>query len=74
MWHNAAQRVAAVKTKVETAQYVGTAQAAAALARTPQTLRHWAHTGRGPIKPARINKRLAWPVARIRELQGKVSK
>ena len=51
---------------------VPTAQAAYYLIRRPQTLRIWAMTGH-PIKPLRINGRLAWPVADIRRLMGVVS-
>lgn len=46
---------------------VDTAAAAYYLNRQPQTLRAWAMTGH-PIKPVRCNGRLAWPVARIREM------
>lgn len=38
------------------------------LNRKPQTLRAWACLENGPIRPVRINGRLAWPIARIREL------
>lgn len=31
--------------------------------RKPQTLRMWASSGKGPIRPIRINGRLAWRVA-----------
>lgn len=41
-----------------------TLDAAKALNRAPQTLRRWACKG-GPIKPIRINGRLAWPVEEI---------
>lgn len=47
---------------------VGTEDAAFYLNRRPQTLRGWACFGCGPIKPRRINGRLAWPVSRLREL------
>jgi len=45
-----------------------TNEAAAALNRAPQTLRKWACFENGPIRPVRINGRLAWPVAAIRAL------
>lgn len=53
---------------------VTTEQAAYYLMRSPQTLRYWA-MGRfnTPIKPIRINGRLAWPVATIRTLLGVTS-
>ena len=38
------------------------------LNRQPQTLRAWACLENGPIRPIRINGRLAWPVAAIRAL------
>ena len=49
---------------------VPTDAAAHYLLRSPQTLRSWACYGTGPINPKRISGRLAWPVARIRELTG----
>ena len=49
---------------------VGTAQAAFYLGRAPQTLRSWASRGEGPIKPLNVNGRLAWPVARLRDVLG----
>lgn len=42
--------------------------AAAALNRKPQTLRKWACLENGPIRPVRINGRLAWRVADIQAL------
>lgn len=47
---------------------VTTAVAAKALNRKPQTLRTWACMGTGPIRPVRINGRLAWPVDQIAAL------
>lgn len=38
------------------------------LNRQEQTLRAWACLGHGPIRPIRINKRLAWKVSDIRAL------
>lgn len=40
-----------------------TDEAAAAINRKPQTLRKWACLENGPIRPVRINGRLAWHVA-----------
>lgn len=52
---------------------IPTAEAAYHLNRKPQTLRIWACDESGPIRPLRINGRLAWPVAAIRALlQGDV--
>lgn len=45
-----------------------TQQAATFLNRAPQTLRTWASKGNGPIKPRRINGRLAWLVDDLRRL------
>ena len=47
---------------------VPTDAAAYYLDRKPQTLRAWACLENGPIRPIRINGRLAWPVAEIRTL------
>ena len=47
---------------------VPTDAAAYYLNRQPQTMRAWACFENGPIRPIRINGRLAWSVARIREL------
>ena len=49
---------------------VDTATAAYYLSRRPQTLRGWACLENGPLRPFRINGRLAWPVAEIRSLLG----
>lgn len=52
-----------------------TADAAHYLNRRPQTLRAWACLENGPIRPIRINGRLAWKVADIRALlNGEVCK
>jgi hypothetical protein len=47
---------------------LSTADAAVALNRQPQTLRKWACLENGPIRPVRINGRLAWRVADIAAL------
>ena len=49
---------------------VDTAAAAHYLNRKPQTLRGWACMENGPLRPIRINGRLAWPVAGIRAVLG----
>lgn len=55
----------------ETRTHIPTACAAHWLNRSPQTLRSWACFENGPIRPIRINGRLAWPVDTIaRLLQG----
>ncbi len=45
-----------------------TDEAAAAINRAPQTLRKWACLENGPIRPIRINGRLAWKVADLKAL------
>ena len=55
----------------ETREALPTGEAAAHLSRAQQTLRTWAmRDGSGPLRPLRINGRLAWPVADIRRLLG----
>ena len=49
---------------------VDTAAAAYFLNRRPQTLRIWACQENGPLRPVRVNGRLAWPVAEIRRVLG----
>ncbi len=45
-----------------------TNEAAAAINRAPQTLRKWASLECGPIRPIRINGRLAWKVSELHAL------
>lgn len=45
-----------------------TPEAAFHLNRAQQTLRLWAMHENGPIRPLRVNGRLAWPVADIRRV------
>lgn len=54
----------------ETRSAVDTATAAYHLNRRPQTLRGWACHEDGPLRPLRINGRLAWPVAELRRVLG----
>jgi hypothetical protein len=49
---------------------VPTEQSAYYLDRRPQTLRAWACNEDGPIRPIRINGRLAWPVSELRRVLG----
>ena len=49
---------------------VPTEQAAHYLNRKPQTCRAWACLENGPLRPIRINGRLAWSVAEIRAVLG----
>lgn len=57
---------------VETRSHVDTACAAFHLGRKVQTLRTWASLENGPLRPIRVNGRLAWSVADIkRVMQGR---
>lgn len=49
---------------------VDTAAAAFYLNRKPQTCRAWACLENGPLRPIRINGRLAWNVAELRRVLG----
>lgn len=53
-----------------TSSTVSTDQAAFYLNRHGQTLRNWACYDNGPIRPRRINGRLAWPVDQIKKVLG----
>jgi hypothetical protein len=57
-----------VPLDLEQRTHVDTASAAHHLGRRPQTMRVWASTEQGPIRPVRINGRLSWPVEEIRRL------
>ena len=54
----------------ETRTAVPTSDAAMHLSRAQQTLRIWACKENGPLRPIRINGRLAWPVAELRRVLG----
>lgn len=47
---------------------VATADAAYYVNRQQQTLRGWACHEDGPLRPLRINGRLAWPVSELRRV------
>jgi hypothetical protein len=47
---------------------LSTSEAARVLNRQPQTLRKWACLENGPIRPVRINGRLAWKVCDLATL------
>ena len=49
----------------ETRTAIPTDETAYHLNRKPQTLRAWACLGNGPIRPIRVNGRLAWKVSDI---------
>lgn len=55
---------------VETRAALCTAEAAAHLGLRPQTLRGWACSERGAIRPIRMNGRLRWPVSEIKRVLG----
>jgi hypothetical protein len=59
-----------VPLDLEQRTHVDTSCAAHHLGRKAQTMRVWASTEQGPIRPIRINGRLAWPVSKIRLLLG----
>lgn len=52
----------------ETRLALTTPEAAFHLMRKAQTLRVWACQEDGPLRPIRINGRLAWPVSEIRRI------
>lgn len=55
----------------ETRTHVNTEHAAYLLGRRPQSLRVWAcYESKGPLRPVRVNGRLAWPVSEIRRVLG----
>jgi hypothetical protein len=54
----------------ETRFAVDTATAAHYLNRKPQTLRSWASTESGPLRPVRVYGRLAWPVSELHRVMG----
>lgn len=54
----------------ETRAALPTGEAAFHLNRAQQTLRLWAMREDGPLRPMRINGRLAWPVSELRRVLG----
>lgn len=60
--------VAFTSLEFERRTHVDTACAAYHLGRKPQTLRAWASSENGPLRPVRVSGRLAWPVAEIRRV------
>jgi len=55
-------------SSLEITKILSTSQATEILNRKPQTLRKWACLENGPIKPLRVNGRLAWRVEDLRAL------
>lgn len=73
--HSAAPHRAAIEDRYPPLELVNrptvpTEQAAHYLNRRPQTLREWACREHGPVRPIRVNGRLAWPVSGIKALLG----
>lgn len=65
----AAKTIQLIPLALETRTALPTSEAAAHLCRAQQTLRMWAMgDGTGPIRPLRINGRLAWPVADLKRV------
>ncbi len=56
------------QSRTQLAEVLTTNEAAAAINRQPQTLRKWACLDNGPIRPVRINGRLAWRAADLQKL------
>lgn len=54
----------------ETRATLPTPEAAFHLCRAQQTLRLWAMRQDGPVRPLRVNGRLAWPVADLKRVLG----
>ena len=59
-----------VALDAETRVALVTAAAAHHLNRQPQTLRGWASSETGPLRPIRISGRLAWRVADLKRVLG----
>ena len=67
----AAKTIQLTPLALETRTALPTSEAAGHLNRASQTLRMWAmRDGTGPIRPIRINGRLAWPVSELRRVLG----
>jgi hypothetical protein len=63
-------RAGLIPLQAESRAAIPTAEAACHLGRSQQTLRVWACRENGPLRPLRINGRLAWPTAELRRLLG----
>lgn len=66
----AAKTIQPVSLDRETRAALPTQEAAFHLNRAQQTLRLWAMREDGPLRPIRINGRLAWKVSDIRRVLG----
>lgn len=61
-----------ISLALETRTALPTNEAAFHLNRANQTLRLWAMREDGPLRPRRVNGRLAWPVSEIKRVLGVV--
>lgn len=59
-----------VPLALETRTALPTNEAAFHLNRAQQTLRLWAMREGGPLRPMRVNGRLAWPLSEIKRVLG----
>lgn len=66
----AAKTIQPVSLNLETRSALPTAEAAFHLNRAQQTMRLWAMREDGPLRPLRINGRLAWKTDDLRKLLG----
>ena len=66
----AAKTIQPVALERETRAALPTPEAAFHLNRAQQTRRLWAMRQDGPLRPLRINGRLAWPVSELRRVLG----
>jgi len=66
----AAKTICPIALEKETRATLPTPEAAFHLNRSNQTLRLWACFENGPVRPLRVNGRLAWPVADLRRILG----
>ena len=66
----AAKTIQLTPLALETRTALPTTEAAGHLNRSQQTLRIWACMETGPLRPVRVNGRLAWPVAEIKRVLG----
>ncbi|QVN19567.1 DNA-binding protein [Burkholderia pyrrocinia] len=62
------QTINPLANRVGFPEVLPTDEAAAVINRKPQTLRKWACLENGPIRPVRINGRLAWKVSDLQSL------
>ena len=66
----AAKTIQLTPLALETRSALPTPEAARHLSRAEQTLRIWACRENGPLRPLRINGRLAWSVSDLRRVLG----